>query len=153
MIDTKRLVSHLELQPHPEGGFYKKTYEDQHHQFSSIIFLLTPGNFSAFHRLLSEEQWNFYSGNDLVIHEIEKNGDYRRTVLSSDPMNGDRQYVVKRGNWFASESEGNKGYSFCGCTVIPAFKFEDFVLAKRNELILQFPQHESVIRKLTRMQE
>jgi predicted cupin superfamily sugar epimerase len=34
--------------------------------------------------------------------------------------------------------------------VAPGFAFEDFELAERHTLIATFPQHEGVIRRLTR---
>ena len=67
--DAAYWIDKLKLQPHPEGGFYRQTYradlilpKDAFPQFSgsravstAIYFLLDGENFSAFHRLRSDE--------------------------------------------------------------------------------------------------
>ena len=136
-MSSEEIIQKFELEAHPEGGFYKRTYVAENNSFSSIIFLLAEGNFSAFHKIKSDEQWNWYDGDAIVIHE-------------NDDANFNFQYVVKGGNWFASECIGENGYALCGCTVIPAFSFDDFILADRSHLIEQFPQHEKIIDRLTK---
>jgi predicted cupin superfamily sugar epimerase len=37
-----------------------------------------------------------------------------------------------------------------GCTVYPGFDFNDFELAKRDDLIKLFPKHQTIITELTR---
>jgi predicted cupin superfamily sugar epimerase len=147
-MTAETIIQKLDLAPHPEGGFYKRTFVSETNSFSSILFLLVNGNFSAFHQIKSDEQWNWYYGDAIVIHEIDMNGNYYQTVLSEEKVNF--QYVVKGGNWFASECIGEHGYALCGCTVIPAFRFEDFILGKRDNLTKQFPQHTELIKRMTR---
>lgn len=147
-MTAETIIQKLDLAPHPEGGFYKRTFVSETNSFSSILFLLVNGNFSAFHQIKSDEQWNWYYGDAIVIHEIDMNGNYYQTVLSEEKVNF--QYVVKGGNWFASECIGEHGYALCGCTVIPAFRFEDFILGERDKLIEQFPQHTELIKRMTR---
>ncbi len=147
-MTAETIIQKMGLAPHPEGGFYKRTFVSETNSFSSILFLLVNGNFSAFHQIKSDEQWNWYYGDAIVIHEIDMNGNYYQTVLSEEKVNF--QYVVKGGNWFASECIGEHGYALCGCTVIPAFRFEDFILGKRDNLTKQFPQHTELIKRMTR---
>ena len=45
------IIDQLDLKPHPEGGYCKRTYTDAQQRFSSILFLLLKNNFSAFHRI------------------------------------------------------------------------------------------------------
>ncbi|HMV14977.1 MAG TPA: cupin domain-containing protein [Chitinophagales bacterium] len=150
MISAKELIQRFGLEPHPEGGYYKRTHFDEHGSFSSIIFLLVKNNFSAFHRIQSDEQWNWYYGDAIIIHEIEKNGDYHQHKLSNHLQQAHFQHIVRKGNWFASECIGEYGFALCGCTVIPAFSFEKFELAKCNELVANFPRHHEIIKRLTR---
>ncbi len=149
-MTTEQLIDHFELEPHPEGGYYKRTFLSVNHSFSSILFLLTKGNFSAFHRIKPNEQWNWYLGDNIIIHEINTAGEYTKTVLSNQPEQLNFQHIVKGGNWFASECLGNFGFALCGCTVIPAFQFADFELGKRSDLIQSYPQHGPLITHLTR---
>jgi uncharacterized protein len=163
--DAAYWIQKLELQPHPEGGFYRQTYradlflsKDALPGFkgprpaaTAIYFLLDNKNFSAFHRLQSDELWHFYLGASLVVHVIEANGVYFKIQLGSDPEGGEvLQAVVKAGCWFASEVRDGESFALVGCTVAPGFDFEDFELANRQELVRSYPEYREVIHRLTR---
>lgn len=150
MLNAQDIIGRYELEKHPEGGFYKRTYLHTKNKFSSILFLLTAANFSAFHKIQSDEQWNWYYGDEIIIHEIDLAGKYHQTILSNKKANLNFQYVVKANHWFASECIGEHGFAYCGCTVVPAFSFDNFELAQRNELSKQFPEHRNLIHKFTR---
>lgn len=147
-MNPEEIIHKLKLEPHPEGGFYQRTFLADDETFSSIYFLLVKDNFSAFHSIQSDEQWNWYLGDEIIIHEIDVDGNYTQTRLSDTLLNF--QYIVKTGHWFASECKGEQGFALCGCTVIPAFKFENFELAERKKLIELYPEHRSIIEQLTR---
>jgi len=118
---------------------------------TAIYFLIEGESFSAFHRLRSDELWHFYVGSALAVHVIEPDGRYFEIRLGSDPEAGEvLQGVVGAGCWFASEVRDGKSFALVGCTVAPGFDFEDFELAKREELIRDYPQHRQLIVKLTR---
>ncbi len=148
-MTVEKIKQKFELEPHPEGGFYKRTYLSENNSFSSIQFLLVKDSFSAFHKIKADEQWNWYCGDEVIIHEIDTNGNYHQTTLSEEKLNF--QYVVKGGNWFASECIGEHGFALCGCTVVPAFHFDDFELGNQKELLQLFPQHLDIIKRLTRL--
>jgi predicted cupin superfamily sugar epimerase len=164
--DAKYWIQKLELKPHPEGGFYRQTYKADlvlprqalPPQFtgpraaSTAIYFLSEGeNFSAFHRLRSDELWHFYAGAPLLVHVIGESGNYSTILLGSDPEAGEvLQEVVKAGCWFASHVADWKSFALVGCTVAPGFDFEDFELAEREQLVQRYPQHRDVIKKLTR---
>lgn len=159
-------VEKLKLEPHPEGGYYRQTYraglvigqEALPAQFTGaratatgIYFLLEGENFSAFHRLRSDEMWHFYAGGPVVVHVIADAGDYSEIHLGSDPEAGEvLQAVVPTGCWFASELMDPRSYALVGCTVSPGFDFDDFELAKRAELVRLYPQQRELIERLTR---
>lgn len=160
-------INRLQLNKHPEGGWFRETYRSAFsfprqglpahfhgdRNFSTgIYFLVERGGFSAFHRIASDELWHFYSGDALVIYELEADGSLKEHYLGSDPEKGEAfQIVIKAGNWFASRlREQNSEYALVGCTVSPGFDFADFELAKKQELIRQYPQHAALIGSLTR---
>ncbi|NCI46526.1 cupin domain-containing protein [Sediminibacterium soli] len=163
---VKDLIRQLQLQPHPEGGYYRETYRAAETMaaaslpgrftgdrvFSTAIyFLLEKGNFSAFHRIQSDECWHFYAGDPLQVHVIYPDGRYGLIRLGNDPVNGcSFQAVVPAGCWFASETALGGSYSLVGCTVAPGFDFADFELAKQAELLSAYPSHATVIRRLCR---
>jgi predicted cupin superfamily sugar epimerase len=69
--------------------------------------------------------------------------------LGSDIQNGYAfQEMVPAGCWFASAPVTEDGFSFVGCTVAPGFDFADFVLAGKENLLNEYPQHAAWINKL-----
>ena len=87
----------------------------------------------------------------MVVDVISESGEYSKILLGSDPDAGeDLQAVVKAGCWFASHVKDGKSFALVGCTVAPGFDFDDFELAKREELARLYPRHRQVIEQLTR---
>jgi predicted cupin superfamily sugar epimerase len=166
MSITNQLIQKYNLELHPEGGWYKQTYKSNeeieadalpgrfgaNRSFSTAIyFLLEKENFSAFHRIKSDECWHFYAGDPLLIYIIEQNGELEVISLGNDLENGQSfQYVVPANCWFASRPAPGSEYCFVGCTVSPGFEFEDFELADGTELSVMYPQHKSIIKELCR---
>jgi predicted cupin superfamily sugar epimerase len=165
-INVAALVHHFDLLPHPEGGYYKETYRSPdllsgsalpekfggtRSMATAIYFLLEKGNFSAFHRIKSDECWHFYQGDSLHIHVIYQDGYYQLIKLGANIQQDEVfQAVVSAGAWFASETNANGVYSLVGCTVAPGFDFADFELASAQKLIVDFPVHEQLIKRLCR---
>jgi predicted cupin superfamily sugar epimerase len=159
-------IRHLQLQPHPEGGYYKETYRSKgliaqeclpryfqgdRNYSTAIYFLLQQGDFSAFHRIKSDECWHFYDGGTLLVHEITPAGDYKCTKLGSNISIGEVfQYMVPANHLFASEPAPGSEFSLVGCTVAPGFDFSDFEMAKGGELLKEFPLYAELIRRLCR---
>lgn len=151
------IAARLDLQPHPEGGYYRETYRSRetmdfggiHNVSTCIYFLLTEDTFSAFHRIRQDEIWHFYDGSTLLLHTISPEGEYRCVRIGNEFENGDvPQFVVTAGTWFAAEVP--QGYALTGCTVAPGFDFLDFELAETESLSGLFPLHRSVIERLCR---
>jgi len=160
----EKYIHHLDLKPHPEGGWYRETYRSsekttqlpegfvgERNFCTAIYFLLSGNNFSAFHRIKSDELWHFYDGDMLQIFVIDESGALRIIELGREPDKGQVfQAVVTKGHWFASRCSASEGFSLVGCTVSPGFDFRDFEMADRNDLLSQFPQHKDYIIGLTR---
>lgn len=155
-------IRNLDLEAHPEGGYYKETYrsglsstfdnfDDSRNASTAIYFMLTSGNFSAFHRIRSDEMWHFYDGNPVSIFTIDVQGVLKEIKLGLNIANGELpQAIVPAGCWFASSVAAGGDYALVGCTVSPGFDFKDFELANREELINSFPEHRDVILNYTR---
>ena len=159
-------IDKLELQPPPDGGYFRQTYRAEtmipraalaagsagdRAASTAIYFLLEGNNFSAFHRLHSDEIWHFYAGSPLLVHVIDPRGNYSYLRLGSDPESKQVfQALVRAGCWFASHVEDWKSWALVGCTVAPGFDFADFEMAKRETLLQEHPQHREIINRLTR---
>lgn len=159
-------IKHLQLQPHPEGGFFKEMYRSKgiissqclpsefngdRHYSTAIYFLLQQGDFSAFHRIKSDECWHFYEGGTLLVHIIEQDGNYSCIRLGRKVDGGEVfQFVVPAHCWFASEPAPGTEFTLVGCTVAPGFDFVDFEMADVGKLIKKYPQHHPIIKRLCR---
>jgi predicted cupin superfamily sugar epimerase len=162
--DAQYWIHHLGLSPHLEGGYYRETYKSDltiprsalpssyqgdRSASTAIYFLLDGRNFSAFHRIASDEVWHFYAGSSLVVYVIDPDGNYSELHLGPDEGE-EFQAVVKAGCWFASRVKDGVGFALVGCTVAPGFEFADFESATRAQLIGIHPAHQKLIEELTR---
>lgn len=133
-----RLASALRLEPHPEGGRYRQMHrsstvvEDlgrnvRRPALTAILFLLSHGEVSRWHRVLSDEVWHFHEGDPLevlVVDEALVRID--RHVLGRASEGLEPISVVPAGSWQAARPLGEM--ALVSCTVGPGFDFADFVL-------------------------
>jgi predicted cupin superfamily sugar epimerase len=166
MNDARQWIEALNLRPHPEGGYFRETYRAaevirQGHlperfggdrAFSTAIyFLLSGGDFSAWHRLKQDEMWHFYDGRPLTVHVIDPDGSYSQIRVGRNVAKGEQlQAFVRGGRFFAATVDDPAGYALVGCTVAPGFDFDDFEMPGRERLVAMYPQHRALIEKLTR---
>ncbi|AZU61862.1 cupin domain-containing protein [Neobacillus mesonae] len=157
-------TSKLGLIPHPEGGYYKRTfeseeqvsdvelsvqYEGRRKLYTSIYFLLTSNDISHLHRLKSDELWYYHGGSSLTIHVIHENGEYEEIQLGMDLEKGEvPQALVPKNSIFGSSVKEEGTCSLVGCMVSPGFDFQDFELFTQAELLQTYPQHREIIMKM-----
>lgn len=157
----------LDLQEHPEGGYFKEVYRSEggvemsalpkrygmrgRRAFcTSIYYMLTSDQFSALHRLRSDETWHFYAGSPLKISILSPAGVHTDVFLGNDPMNNQEfQIVIPHNHWFGAKVIQTGGYTLAGCTVSPGFDFKDFEMGERGKLLKRFPDHSTLIEALT----
>ncbi len=160
-------IETLELQPHPEGGYYKETFRSNsvviipsksnkpYNTATAIYFLLgsaSKGDFSAWHRLNDlEETWYYNYGDDLSIYWIDTTGNLITHKLGIGP-GASLQVHIPANVWFAAAVANKNPEAYClvSCMVYPGFDFADFQLGDRSELIAEYPQHKEIIEILTR---
>ena len=164
-MTAKDWIAHLQLTPHPEGGFYREHYRSSEliareslparfggdrHCSTSIYFLLTSSDISAFHRIKQDEIWHFYDGAPLTLHVIDTDGSYHSHVLGKDIATGAQpQLVIPAGCTFGAEVLAPDAFTLTGATVAPGFDFDDFEMPSRAALLSEYPQHQDIIQKLT----
>lgn len=156
----------LRMAPHPEGGhfctgysgaprfipeFQGQKFSGSRRLYSSIIYLLEKNDFSAFHRLETDEMWHHYEGGDLVFYLIAPSGSLSVHTLGKT-LGEDVvfQFLVPHHHWFAVVPAAEFEYSLCGCTLSPGYDDADFELAGRDALCTMFPEHAVLISRLTR---
>jgi uncharacterized protein len=132
---ARQVIDRLELAPHPEGGWFRETWrhdpgDGTRGAGTAVYFLLAEGERSHWHRVLdADEMWHWYAGAPLTLR-IWAEGDSRVAdhVLGPDLAGGEQpQALVTASAWQAAESTG--AWTLVGCTVSPAFLFEQFELA------------------------
>lgn len=151
--EARQVVAALQLEPLPrEGGFFRPTWRGA--GGSAILFLLTPEDFSALHRLRSDEIWHFHAGDAVELVQLDpREGTAHVVRLGPKVLGGDHpQAWVPAGVWQGARSVGGAGvgWSLLGCTMMPAWDERDFELAGRDELLRVFPAEAARIRALTR---
>lgn len=164
-MNSTEYIKTLNLIPHPEGGYYRETYRssiqlssnsgieglEDRNLSTGIYFLLEQHNFSAFHRIRSDEMWHFYAGDPLEVIELTEQSGVLITRLGPMASGGQGyQHVVPANRWFASRVAKGGNFSLCGCTVAPGFDFRDFEMANRQGLLEAFPDARDLIMALTR---
>ena len=94
---VEKIIAKFNLQQHPEGGFFAETYRSHQYYFvdqgeptpsnrnasTAILFLLTSLQYSAWHRLKSDEIWHFYDGSAITIYTINEKGEYHEHLLGN----------------------------------------------------------------------
>jgi hypothetical protein len=156
--EAARLVKKLGLEEHPEGGYFKQTYRSDmtvnveghdgpRNISSTIYYMLVGGQFSAFHRIRSDEIWHHYTGGALTLYAIASDGKLSKIKIGRD---GTPQAVIKAGTWFAASLNDKRSYCLLGCTMSPGFDYRDWELGKRDELVKTYPQHKKIIERYTK---
>lgn len=164
MYTANYFIDKLKLKEHPEGGYYNEciitdnTFDSscleglsgERKLWQSIYYLLKDRGISALHRLNSDEIWYYHSGSPLVIYIFDKDENLVQKKLGLDVERGEMpQVIIHRGEIFGAAMDGT-GYSLVGCMTSPGFRFEDYELMDRTEMIKKYPQYEQIIKRLTK---
>jgi len=147
MQDIQSIIDALGLKPHPEGGFYKEMYRseitvktlqgtDNKSALTSIYYLLSGKDFSAWHRIQSDETWYFHLGCDLLIYLFDESKLLHTIQLGMTAKKF--QVTIPAHTWFAAKPLSTNAFCLVGCAVAPGFEFDDFQIAKRNDLLKEF---------------
>lgn len=164
MANARSVIEQLNLEKHPEGGWFRQTYQspvlitssNQHdgtrHASTAIFYLLEGDDFSAFHRLKSDEIWHFYYGSSITLYVIDKHRKIQTYLLGNSLLDGNAafQVTIPAHHWFAAEVNDKSSFSLIGCTVTPGFEYYDFELANGPLLSEQYSEHTHLINRLTR---
>ncbi len=133
-MTAEEIINLLGLAPHPEGGYYRQTWQAEaadgaRPAGTCIYFLLKAGERSHWHRVDAGEIWHFHAGAPLRLRRAATDtGPREDMVLGPDLAAGQRpQGVVEPGHWQAAETLGD--WTLVSCTVSPGFRFEGFELA------------------------
>ncbi|MSU22239.1 MAG: cupin domain-containing protein [Opitutus sp.] len=159
--EAQQLIAALGLVrlPH-EGGWFRQSWRTA--AGSAIWFLLTPEDFSALHRLRTDELWHFYAGDPVEHVQLDPRTSAERvTVLGPEVLAGQSpQLAVAGGVWQGARvwpgggrgpaTAPRAGWALLGCTMAPAWAEAEFELGARSELLRTFPAQAARVAALTR---
>ena len=137
-LDADGVIRLLDLSPHPEGGFYRQTWQAPHAPGARsvgtcIYFLLRAGDRSHWHHVDATEIWHYYAGTPLILSiSATDDGPRQDHLLGPDLASGARpQVIVPKGHWQSASPQpgAREEWTLVGCTVSPGFQFEGFTLA------------------------
>jgi uncharacterized protein len=134
-MTADEIIDILQLEAHPEGGFYHETWRHNAGSARSagtaIYFLLKAGQTSRWHRVDSTEIWHHYAGDPLELVISATGKDTERHVLGTDLASGQRpQWIVAPHAWQSASTLGV--WTLVGCTVSPGFVFDGFEMAPQD---------------------
>ncbi len=166
---AKRLIEHYKMEKIPvEGAWFHVTYGSKDSipaaalparygsprvAGTAIYALATREDFSAMHRLRTDEVWHFYLGDPLELLLLHPDGRGESVVIGPDVFAGQHpQYTVPAGVWMGGRPvpATPEAYTFFGCTMAPGFDYGDFEAAYRDELETAYPAWRKQIAALTR---
>jgi uncharacterized protein len=145
MASRPALAEQLDLQPHPEGGWFRETwrspvsfrpdgYDGPRAAATAIYYLLQPGEESRWHAVRSDELWFWHRGGPLALR-LGGNGPHAvgDTVvrLGADVTAGEQPHaLVPAGTWQSAAVVAGLGAGdqpvLVSCVVAPGFDFADF---------------------------
>jgi predicted cupin superfamily sugar epimerase len=133
-LGAKEIIRLLDMAPHPEGGWYRRTFEDDvqvdgRPASTAIYYLLQAEELSAWHRIDAVETWHYYAGAPIALTLSPPDGVGLTAHTLGPDLRADcrPQVIVPVGWWQTAVSLG--AWTLVGCTVAPGFHFEGFELA------------------------
>ena len=132
------------LETHPEGGRFKEVFRSgrivhtpegkERSALTHIYFELTEGEVSRFHRVASDEVWNLYEGEGVLLY-IWNDKEEELEIVELSAAKQEFCHVVRAGLWQAAKPLG--GRVLVGCSVGPGFEFEDFELINPDDSVAE----------------
>ncbi|MET9291594.1 cupin domain-containing protein [Streptomyces sp. NPDC003077] len=153
------LAAFYGLRPLPrEGGRFKETWAgpprpDGRPEGTAIVMLLTsdPDDFSALHRLPTDEIWHYHLGDPLTLLLLAPDGTSRTAVLGPDVLGGQHvQITVPAGTWMGARVAEGGAWTLFGCTMAPGFTYDGYEHGNADELAARYPQEADRIASLSR---
>jgi predicted cupin superfamily sugar epimerase len=135
-LSAADVISLLELERHPEGGWYRQTFADpgaegERHLSTAIYYLLEGADVSAWHRVDAAEVWHWHAGAPLRLRLSHEGKVIDEHILGPDLKAAERpQVVVPRHCWQTAKCLG--AWTLVGCTVAPGFQFSGFEMADED---------------------
>jgi len=157
---AEALAAHFSLTPLPrEGGRFRRLWAgppraDGRPEGTAIVMLLTasPDDYSALHRLPSDEIWHHYLGDPLHLLLLHPDGTATTPVLGPDVLGAGQhvQLTVPAGTWMGARVAPGGAWTLFGCTMAPGYTDAGYEHGDAEALARAHPRHAATIRELGR---
>ena len=170
-LSAEDIIQHLGLEPLPiEGGYFSLTYtsneqiradalpERYHNDRNTggaIYFMETTEQFSALHRLPTDELYYYHYGDPLEMLFLFPDGSGETRVLGPDLAVGQRPQILAPKHCCHGSRPlpgGEHGFALCSTSMAPGFDESDPLFPDREELLDSHPEFAELITALTRLQ-
>ena len=167
-MEAQKVVELLKLEPHHEGGYFRRTYTSkidvsitkgsyspsendpnsgiQRSIMTSIFYMLTSEAPTMYmHLNRSDIVHYFHLGSAVDFFVIPPTGELIQETLGADILSGEKlQLLVPGGCWKAAtmkepERAKGQGFSLTSEVVAPGFDYMDNALAKTDDIKTRFP--------------
>ena len=171
-ISSKAVIDWFDLTPNPaEGGFFAGTYnslilvpndvlpdfepiENKRSICGAIYYFIDIKSFSAMHKVTGDMIYHFYSGDPVEMLLLYPEGfpnKYETFIFSNDIAQGGKPMkIIPGGTWLGSRIVPGGNYALMGVTMAPGFDPADYAIGNRADLIIEYPEQQELITKLTR---
>lgn len=118
------------------------------------LYCKEPKSYSDFHKLSHEEIWTFLEGDPFTLYLLYEDGSVDTITLGSDLASGQLlQYTVPVGVMQAGCLNPGGEYAFYSCTVVPAFDWQCFTMAEKEEILRKYGEKKEIIDFYKRIEE
>ena len=159
-LTAEEVIEHLGLEPlDQEGGYFRQTWRSafripnetlgsafsagEHAAGTAIYFLITRDQFSAMHRLRTDEIWLHHLGDPLEMLMLHPDGEGEIACIGSDLSRGQRpQHVCPANSWQGTQitpEPSRVGWALGSCIMAPGFDWSEFELGDRDNLASIYP--------------
>jgi len=160
LVSAEEIIDRLSLEPHPEGGWFRRTYESKEvlespHGFrpagTSTLYMLIKGEVSRLRRLDADETWFFHQGTTLHVH-LYYQDNYHSILLTNNSNHSDSvaQYTIPAETIFGVTpcEHSKEPFSLVSCSVCPGFIDAGFSWPDLSVLQARFEKYSDLIEKL-----
>ena len=160
-MDKIAVMKALQLEPHVEGGYFKRTYTSQHTttgnkvSMSSIYHMLTTDSpIGHTHKNCSDIIRYYHSlGLPFRYLLLFPDGHIKETMLGPDILGGHKLQLLTPGDtWVCTEiltGQGGGAEEF-GIVSEAGFEYSDMVMATKEIIQSQYPQYWNTLKKFIR---
>ena len=118
------------------------------------LYCKEPKSYSDFHKLSHEEIWTFLEGDPFTLYLLYEDGSVDTVTLGSDLSSGQLlQYTVPVGVMQAGCLSLGGEYALYSCTVVPAFDWQCFTMAEKEEILRKYGEKKEIIDFYKRIEE